>query len=71
MLAFSVINMHGDTLDPSWRKSSRSSHSGNCVEVATVSSNQIVVRDSKNPAGRPVVFTASDWAGFVAKLKHI
>jgi hypothetical protein len=34
-----------------WRKSSHSHSSGECVEVAALSSGMIGVRDSKNPRG--------------------
>jgi len=54
-----------------WRKSSRSTHAGDCVEVAEFSERRVAVRDSKNPAGGAVFFTASDWTSFVAQLKNV
>jgi hypothetical protein len=40
-----------------WRKSSFSGDTGNCVEVA-VSAGAVAVRDSKNPTGPVLEFPA-------------
>lgn len=42
-----------------------SSTSGNCVEVAIVNPDQIMVRDSKNPAGPMLQFTGAEWDAFL------
>lgn len=53
----------------SWRKSSYSSYTGNCVEVATAVGS-VGVRDSKQRGLGPVIeFTRSDWAAFIAAAK--
>ncbi|HZN18252.1 MAG TPA: DUF397 domain-containing protein [Micromonosporaceae bacterium] len=51
-----------------WTKTTRSSGTGQCVEVARVG-DAIAVRDSKNPAGPRLTFTAGAWAEFVRAVK--
>jgi len=48
-----------------WRKSSYSNNSGSCVELAQHGSG-LLVRDSKNPAGPVLGFSAARGAAFVA-----
>jgi Domain of unknown function (DUF397) len=70
MHAFSVVHDQEGGSVPSWRKSTRSAHNGNCVEVARFPGRVVAVRDSKNPTGAPIAFAAQDWARFVANLKN-
>ncbi|WP_422736399.1 DUF397 domain-containing protein [Micromonospora sp. WMMD729] len=49
-----------------WRKSTRSGpDGGNCVEVADNLPGLVAVRDSKDPSGPALVFTADAWRAFV------
>ncbi|KWX02406.1 hypothetical protein TH66_11810 [Carbonactinospora thermoautotrophica] len=57
-----------DLTHAEWRKSRRSGSGGNCVEVAAVS-GFVAVRDSKNPDGPKLVFSAREWAAFTAGVK--
>jgi hypothetical protein len=52
-----------------WRKSTRSGSSGNCVEVADNLLHGVAVRDSKDPDGPALVFTAAQWQAFVGGVK--
>lgn len=56
-----------DLTNAVWRKSSYSSgNGGQCVEVATNLPGVIAVRDSKDPDGPALVFTADEWRAFVS-----
>jgi Domain of unknown function (DUF397) len=45
-----------------WRKASySSSNGGNCVEVARNLPGIVAVRDSKDPNGPALTFTAAEW----------
>jgi hypothetical protein len=52
-----------------WFKSSYSTRSGDCVEVAFLASDAVAVRDSKNPSGPDLSFTSSEWEAFTASLR--
>lgn len=59
------------TESPRWFKSSYSANGGGCVEVAAnlVAPRGIVpVRDSKDPSGPALAFSADAWAAFVGAV---
>jgi len=56
--------------DPHWVKSSLSYSNGNCVEVASLSDGEIGVRDSKNPDGPVLRFTADEWRAFIGGARN-
>lgn len=47
-----------------WRKASASQVNGNCVEVAALPDGGVAVRDSKDPDGPTLRFTAAEWFAF-------
>ena len=47
-----------------WRKASASTVNGNCVEVAPMPGGGVAVRDSKDPQGPILRFTAAEWSAF-------
>lgn len=53
-----------------WIKSSLSSYNGNCVEVAGLADDAILVRDSKNPRGGILNFTPAEWDAFVGGVRN-
>ena len=52
-----------------WRKSSYSSQSGNCVEVAANMPGTVAVRDSKDPVGPILVIGHDDWQALTRQIK--
>jgi hypothetical protein len=58
-----------EVMPVNWVKSSFSVNDGNCVEVAAVPERGAAVRDSQDPAGPMLRFTASAWRAFVNERK--
>lgn len=61
-----------DLHDVRWLRSSYSTGANNCVETARPCSGPgaglLAVRDSKNPAGPALLFSADSWAGFLGAV---
>ncbi|MFX0575504.1 DUF397 domain-containing protein [Nocardia nepalensis] len=62
--------MNADLSGAKWFKSSRSTASKECVEVAFLDDGMIGVRDSKNPTAPALVFTAGEWSAFTAGVNN-
>ncbi|MEU3452310.1 DUF397 domain-containing protein [Micromonospora sp. NPDC006766] len=58
------------TTPVTWRKSTRSNGSGDCVEVADNLAGRVAVRDSKDVSGPVLAFSQAAWSHFVNGLKH-
>lgn len=58
-----------NTSEPRWRKSTRSTGQGNCVEVADNVVGTVLVRDSKDPAGPVLTFGPGAWSAFLATTR--
>ncbi|WP_436525417.1 DUF397 domain-containing protein [Actinoplanes sp. HUAS TT8] len=52
-----------------WKKSTRSSGNGACVEVAIVAEG-VAVRDTKDREGGILQFTHEEWTAFIAGAKN-
>ena len=52
-----------------WRKSAYSNNGGACVEVARNLPGIVAVRDSKDPYGPALIFTADEWAACTAEIR--
>lgn len=61
--------METDFRNLHWFKSSFSA-AGNCVEVAHLAGGGAAVRDSKDRAKAPLVYTRSEWEAFLAGAKN-
>lgn len=52
-----------------WRKSSHSGQSGNCVEVARNLRGLVAVRDSRQPDGVELVVSQETWRAFISTVR--
>ncbi|MDH6578554.1 DUF397 domain-containing protein [Kitasatospora sp. MAP5-34] len=52
-----------------WFKSSHSQNGGACIEVAPGLPGVVPVRDSKDPQGGALVFSADAFAAFVSSVR--
>lgn len=62
----SLINVGPKSAE--WRKARRSMGNGNCVETATAGL-KVVVRDSKDPGGPVLAYSAESWLAFTRKAR--
>lgn len=53
-----------------WIKSSLSLMNGNCVEVAELSGDLIIVRNSRDAEGPVLQFTPAEWDAFLAGVRN-
>jgi hypothetical protein len=65
---FQMSTADAAMLDATWRKSQRSVNNGACVEVASGRAT-VLVRDSVNPGGGTIQYSARTWRGFLADAK--
>ncbi|GGK92050.1 hypothetical protein Sme01_54480 [Sphaerisporangium melleum] len=58
-----------DLSSADFRKSSYSGTGNDCVEVADNLPDLVAVRDSKNPTGPALVFSATAWRDFLSTVR--
>jgi len=63
-----MSSTHVSVPDLLWRKARLSAGNGECVEVAPKETS-IAVRDSKDPNGAILLYSADKWQSFVAGYK--
>ena len=56
--------------DMNWVKSTLSLANGSCVEVANTPDGEIGVRNSRDPQGGMLRFTAAEWVAFLGGVRN-
>jgi hypothetical protein len=62
-------SIDGDFGSLDWRKAQHSVNNGECVELATPATGKIVIRDSKDPHGPVLMYSAAEWQAFLVRAK--
>ncbi|MGW0731713.1 DUF397 domain-containing protein [Streptomyces sp. NPDC002851] len=57
--------MSASSLDVSWIKSRKSAANGQCVELAALPAGKVAMRNSTDPAGPALVFSALELESFL------
>jgi hypothetical protein len=57
------------TMKPTWRKSSHSNSTGNCVELAELADGSVAVRNSRFPDGPALIYTRDEMRALVLGVK--
>ena len=52
-----------------WQKSSRSGPNGNCVECAALPDGAVAVRNSRDPEGPALIYTAAEIEAFIQGVR--
>lgn len=52
-----------------WQKSRLSNPSGNCVEIAGLPGGDVAVRNSRDPEGPVLIYTAAEMSAFLLASK--
>jgi len=63
------LHVHTLTSEVRWRKSSASNPTGNCVELAELTSGAIAVRNSRHPSGPVLVYSRAEIAAFLSGVR--
>jgi hypothetical protein len=59
----------GELQGVTWQKSGRSGPNGNCVECAALPDGGVAVRNSKDPQGPALVYTAAEIEAFILGVR--
>lgn len=65
----SVSVAAGQLRDVTWRKSTASNPSGDCVELAHLVGGGVAVRNSRDPRGPALIYTPAEIAAFIRGAK--
>jgi hypothetical protein len=55
--------------DVTWRKSTASNPSGDCVELAALAGGAVAMRNSREPDGTALIYTPAEIAAFLVGAK--
>ena len=61
--------MPASALSVTWTKSRRSNPNGECVEMARLPGGEVAVRNSRDPGGKALIFTAGEVAAFLRGIR--